>query len=128
MPTRERVRQFIALVEQNQFVEAIERFYAEDGSMQDNEGPVRQGRDGLVAGEKATLAAMDAIRTRPVETVLVDGDHVVIRWVFDMTFANGATAVMEELALQEWRGDLIWREKFFYDPAWRNAAVAPNAS
>jgi hypothetical protein len=125
MPTRERVRQFIALVEENQFVEAIEQFYAEDASMQDNEGPVRQGRETLVAGEEAVLAGMGSIRTRPVEAFLVDGDRVVIRWVFDMTFANGATAVMEELALQEWRGDLIAREKFFYDPAWRNAAVAP---
>ena len=123
MPTRERVREFIAEVEAGRFVEAIEGFYAEDASMQDNDGPVRQGRAALVAGEKATLAAVSAIRTRPVETFLVDGDHVVIRWVFDFTFAGGGQATMDELALQTWAGDRIVRERFYFDPAWRNSAV-----
>jgi hypothetical protein len=125
MPTRERVQSFIAEVEAGRFVEVIEDFYTEDASMQDNDGPLRQGRDVLVAGEKATLAAVGAIRTRPVETVLVDGDHVVVRWVFDFTFADGRQATMDELALQTWRGDRIVRERFYYDPAWSRAAAEP---
>ena len=125
MPTRERVQNFIAEVEAGRFVEAIEGFYAEDASMQDNDGPVRQGRDVLVAAEKATMAAVSAIRTRPVETFLVDGDQVVIRWVFDFTFADGRQASMDELALQTWRGDRIVRERFYFDPGWRKAAALP---
>ena len=119
MPTRERVQAFIAEVEAGRFVEAIEGFYAENASMQDNDGPVRKGRDALVAGEKATMAAVSAIRTRPVETVLVDADQVVIRWVFDFTFADGRQATMDELTLQTWAGDRIAHERFYYDPAWR---------
>ena len=126
MPTRERVRDFIAEVEAGRFVEAIEGFYAEDASMQDNDGPVRAGRATLVADEKAAMAAVSAIRTRPVETLLIDGDHVVIRWVFDFTFAGGGQATMDELALQTWDGDRIVRERFYYDPAWRKAAAKPS--
>ena len=125
MPTRERVQQFIAEVEAGRFVEAIEDFYAEDASMQDNDGPVRQGRDVLVSGEKTAMAAVSAIRTRPVETFLVDGDHVVIRWVFDFTFTGGRQATMDELALQTWRGDRVVRERFYYDPAWGKAPANP---
>ena len=125
MPTRERVGDFIATVEAGRFVEAIEAFYAETASMQDNDGPLRSGRAILVEGEKATLAAVSAIRTRPVETVLIDGDQVVIRWVFDFTFAGGAQATMDELALQVWDGDRIVRERFYFDPGWSKAAAKP---
>ena len=57
------------------------------------------------------------MRTRRVETCLVDGDGVVINWVFEMTGEDGATRVMDELALQTWDGDRIAAERFFYDPA-----------
>jgi ketosteroid isomerase-like protein len=124
MPTRERVAAFIAMVEADRFVDAIEGFYAEDASMQDNDAPPRLGRAALVAAEEATLAAI-SIHTRPVETYLVDGDKVVIRWVFEVTFADGRRGVMDELALQEWQGDRIVRERFFYDPAWPKSAVEP---
>ena len=41
---------------------------------------------------------------------------VAINWVFDFTYPSGRTARIDEVALQEWRGDRIFRERFFYDP------------
>src|SRR6267142_2717702 len=49
MPTRERVQAFVAMVEANEFVEAISQFYTDDATMQENLGAVRVGRDALVA-------------------------------------------------------------------------------
>ena len=49
----------------------------------------------------------------------MDADQVVIRWVFDFTFADGRQATMDELTLQTWAGDRIAHERFYYDPAWR---------
>ncbi|HEY2661324.1 MAG TPA: nuclear transport factor 2 family protein [Caulobacteraceae bacterium] len=119
MPTRGRVLAFIARVEQGDYVGAIEDFYAQDATMQDNDGAPRGGREALVAQEKATMSAVTQIATRPVERWLVDGDRVAINWVFDFTFRDGSTAVMDEIAFQEWSGDRIQRERFYYDPAWR---------
>ena len=119
MPTRERVEAFIARVERGDYVGAIEDFYTEDATMQDNDAAPRGGREALMAQEKATMAAVKQIATRPVERWLVDGDRVAINWVFEFTFANGTKAVMDEIAFQEWRGDRIARERFYYDPAWR---------
>ena len=50
-------------------------------------------------------------------THLVDGDRVVINWVFEMTGSDGVARVMDELALQTWDGDRIATERFYYDPA-----------
>ena len=116
MPSRQTVRAFIELVEQGQYVEAIEQFYAPHASMQENSQPPRRGRDTLVAYEKAVMAACSAMRTLPVESVLVDGDFVVIHWVFEFTRHSGKTLRIDELAHQRWEGDEIVEERFFYDP------------
>jgi hypothetical protein len=117
MPSRATVQSFIALVERGEYVQAIEDFYHLDASMQENGLPPRVGREALVAHEKAVLAGLEAMRTRRVETFLLDGDRVAINWVFEMTSPDGAMRVLDELALQFWDGDRIRRERFYYDPA-----------
>lgn len=115
MPTPARVAAFVAMVEAGQYVEAIEAFYAEDASMQENLGRVTVGRTALVENEKAALRRNDIV-ARKGSTVLVDGDHVAIRWVFEMTDDTRTTRVLDEIAWQRWDGDRIVEERFYYDP------------
>ena len=116
MPSRERVMALIAMVEQGKYVEAIEEFYSEDATMQENGEPPRGGRDRLVEGERKVLAAHKEARTLPGSSYVLDGDQTVIRWTFVFTRPDGRSFCMEELALQRWRGDRIAEERFFYDP------------
>lgn len=116
MPSRHTVQAFIALVEQGQYVEAIEQFYAPHASMQENSQPPRRGREVLIAYERAVIAACSAMRTLPVESFLVHGDFVVIHWVFEFTRHSGKTMRIDELAHQRWEGEKIVEERFFYDP------------
>jgi ketosteroid isomerase-like protein len=116
MPARERVQALVAMVEAGRFVEAIEEFYHPDAAMQENLAPPRVGRDRLVADEKATMARFATMHTHPVDTLLVDGDRVVIRWRFEFTPAEGPPMRLDELALQRWDGDRIAEERFYYDP------------
>jgi len=104
------------MVEQGHYVEAIEQFYAPDASMQENSQPPRCGRDTLVTYERAVIAACSAMRTLPVESFLVDGDFVVIHWIFEFTRKSGKTMRIDELAHQRWQGEKIVEERFFYDP------------
>lgn len=117
MPSRERVAAFVATVESGAHAEAIAGFYTEDASMQENNAPPRVGRDVLVEAERRMLARTTDMQTEPAGLMLVDGDEVVIRWVFHMTGPDGKRRRLEELSHQTWRGDRIWRERFFYDPA-----------
>lgn len=117
MLSRERVREFVSTVERGEYIRAIEDFYHPHATMQENGQPPRAGRQALVDHERKVLAGLKDMRTRPVETYLVDGDRVVINWVFEMTCEDGATRVMDELALQTWDGDRIATERFYYDPA-----------
>jgi ketosteroid isomerase-like protein len=116
MPSRERLNEFIAVVESGDHAGAIERYYTEDSSMQENAAAPRVGRDALVAHELGVLARMSHVYSKAVSSV-VEGDNVAIHWIFELTDKSGKVHRIDEVSLQKWRGDKIFRERFFYDPS-----------
>ncbi len=125
MPNPQTLEAFVALVEAGRFVEAIERFYADDATMQENHRPPRVGKAALIAGERKVLEGTRSVRARCVRPLFVNGDEVVIRWQFEFEDAYRTVARVDELALQRWRGERIVQEKFFYDPAQLKPGAAP---
>jgi ketosteroid isomerase-like protein len=117
MPSRERVLVFIERVVSGDHVGAIEDFYTEDASMQENGNPPRVGRSALVEHETKALACVAEMRTLPVDHFAIYGDTVFIHWIFDMVAKDGTIRRLDEIAVQQWRGDRIFRERFYYDPA-----------
>ena len=119
MPTTETLERFIAQVEANAHAEACEAFYTAQSSMQENQAPPRVGRDAHVANERKVMARAKSVQSTCVRPVFVNGDRVVIRWIFHFEWLDGAVTHMEELAYQRWEGERIAEETFFYDPAQR---------
>jgi hypothetical protein len=116
MPTLATVENFIARVESNAHVEAIEEFYTEGASMQENNEPPRVGREVLVAHEARALERAASVSSQCVRPVFIGGDHVVVRWIFEFIGHDGSVRRLEELAWQRWEGERIAQEQFFYDP------------
>lgn len=115
-PLQASVDAFIRLVEAGQTVEAMERFYAEHASMQENAEAPRTGKPALIAHERAALASIARLQARCVRPVFTAGDRVVLRWVFEIEDRKGRCVRFEELAYQRWEAGLIAEEQFFYDP------------
>jgi SnoaL-like domain len=119
MPSAETLERFIAMVERNAHIEAIEEFYTVDASMQENQEAPRVGRNAHAANERRVLSKAKTLTSRCVRPVFVNGDSVVIRWIFQFEWLDGTVTRMEELAYQRWEGDRIAEETFFYDPVQR---------
>ena len=119
MPAPETLERFIARVEENAHVEAIEEFYTEGASMQENQSLPRVGRDAHVANERKVFARAKSLSSKCVRPVFLNGDRVVIRWIFRFEWLDGTITCMEEIACQRWEGERIAEETFFYDPAQR---------
>ena len=117
MPDPVTLEAFIAMVESGEHVKAIEQFYAEDATMQENHRAPRVGRNTLMANESKALSRIRSVDSQCIRPVFVNGENVVIRWVFVFTGKDGKQSRMEELACQRWAGGRIREEKFFYDPA-----------
>src|SRR5262245_31809068 len=128
MPSTATLERFIARVEAGAHAEAIEEFYTAGASMQENEIPPRVGRDVLVANERRVLAKTKFVRSRCVRPVFVDGDRVVIRWVFEFEFLDGSTMRMEELAYQRWEGAGRGGEVLLRSRATAIGAIGPGPS
>ena len=116
MSIRERVMEFVARVERQEFLEVMPEFYAADAQAQENNEPPRVGLPALLAHERNSLAKFPTTRGRCLSPVVIDGDRVVIHWRFEFDHPSGAVLSLEELAWQTWRGDRLVSERFFYDP------------
>jgi hypothetical protein len=88
-------------------------------SMQENQSPPRVGLDKHVVAERNVMSRAKSISSQCVRPVFVNGDRVVIRWIFHFEWLDGTVTHMEELAYQRWEGERIAEETFFYDPAQR---------
>ena len=117
MPIRQTVERFVELVEAGQGVAALDEFYAENASMQENQSAPRIGKAALLAHEIAAQASVSNMTARCIRPILIEGDTVVIRWTFDYVDGQGRPVQFEELAYQRWTGERIREEQFFYDPA-----------
>jgi hypothetical protein len=124
MPTHATLEAFIATVEAGRFVEAIERFYDDAATMQENHRPPRVGKAALIANERKVIEGTRSVKARCLRPVFVHGDEVVVRWAFEFEDRVGVIARIDELALQLWQGEQIVQEKFFYDPAQMKPAGA----
>jgi hypothetical protein len=116
MPKQDTLERFIARVESNAHVEAIHEFYTENASMRENMKEPRGGRAALMERERKTMERAKDVRSQCVRPVFVNGDHVVVRWIFDFEWPDGTRTHLEELAYLRWVGERIAEEQFFYDP------------
>ena len=117
MPSQEIGERFITRVEENEHDKAIEEYYSKDASMQENQSEPRIGRDLLVENERKVLAKVKSMTSKCIRPVFINGENVVIRWVFQFEWLDGTITNVEEMAYQRWEGEHIAEEKFFYDPA-----------
>ena len=117
MSTRERVQELVGYVQAGRIPEAIERFYADGATMQENRQPPTVGKAANLARELAFGDSVERWHEVTARSIAVDGDQVLIEWVFEYTTREGQRIRMEEVAQQTWRDGKIVRERFFYDSA-----------
>jgi ketosteroid isomerase-like protein len=116
MPTKPRVQALVTAVEEGRVLEAMQEFYADDVVMQESNGTATVGKAANLERERQFFGSITDARTRAL-SVLVDGDHAAVHWLFEFTGADGARFRMDQVALQTWRGERIAHERFYYDSA-----------
>jgi len=121
MSTQENVEKLIELVQRGEFLEAIEKYYAPNATMQENLQPasMRTGLPALLEGERQALARFHFHQHRAASFV-VNANRAAINWIFEVSEQSGKRYVLDEIAYQEWQDGKIIRERFYYDPGLRN--------
>ena len=126
MPTRDQVTRLVRLVEANRILDAIDEFYDENVSMQDNLNAPVVGKAANRERERAFFGGI-TVHRHDALSVAIDGEQVVIHWLLEFTGGDGKRYRLDQLAQQEWNNGLIVRERFYYDSA-RIAADGTSAA
>lgn len=116
MPTLARLENFINSVEQDPHDRVIQEFYTDDASIQENQNEPRVGKENLIKNEQGMLSKAFRVKSECIRPFFQTDNKVIIKWKFRFEWKDNSFSEIEELTLQEWEGEKIKREQFFYDP------------
>ena len=116
MPTKETIESFINAVENKPHDKVIEQFYTDDASIQENQNVPRLGKENLIKNEQGMLSKALRVHSKCIRPFFQIENKVIIKWHFRFEWRNNTITEIEELAYQEWEGNKIKQEQFFYDP------------
>lgn len=112
----ERVNDLTQMIQQGQVLEAFEKYYAEEVTMQENETEPIVGKDACRAKEEAFVNNIVAFRKADVESIVVGDNLTVVQWGFDFTHAEWGERNYNQIAVQRWNEEgQIVNEKFYYN-------------
>ena len=113
MSIRNDVQAVIDGILKGEILETFDRFYADDVVMSENGVDERVGK---AANRECEEAFVNGVTFHGAEVgeVLVDGDHSVVEWVFDLTPNGGDRVLQKQAAVQTWRDGQIVREVFYH--------------
>ena len=112
---KENVKLLNNLITRNEMLEAMQRFYSEGITMQENEEELRQGKAFCIEHEKRNLERMTFVSNRLLNQAIDEEKQVVFgEWEFVFTNKKGQTFRLTEVSVQQWEDGFVIREKFYY--------------
>jgi|RhiMethySRZTD1v2_1073278.scaffolds.fasta_scaffold337030_2 ketosteroid isomerase-like protein len=111
---RKNVQELVELVQANRALEAFERHYAEDCTMQELDGSTRVGKSANLAHEREFLSQITKVRAFACDGFVVSGDTAFVVWRLDVDLAVRGTMKLCEVAIQRWREGKIVHERFVH--------------
>jgi molybdenum-dependent DNA-binding transcriptional regulator ModE len=116
MTYKEKAQDIYSMMASGQLMDAFEKYYAENIVMTEPRG-TREGKSTCREYEKNFLASIEDFHGLDVKSVTSDEDNGVttVVSVMDVTLKGMGRVQMEQAAVQEWDGDQIKKETFYYD-------------
>ena len=108
------VKDHISLILAGKALEGLEKYYAEDAVMQENDQPPRVGKATNRAFEQDFFSKVTTVRTLANDGYVVSGNRAFVVWRVDIDHAEWGTINNTQVAIQEWKDGRIVREKFVY--------------
>lgn len=102
---------------QGKMLDAFEKYYHKDVEMVEATGEVRKGKDFNREFEKKFMESIKEFHGFGVKSITsneAEGITMVESWM-EITFQAGMKTMMEEVAVQKWKGDQIIHERFYYN-------------
>lgn len=109
------VDQLNQMILEGKILDAFYKFYAPEIVMQDNNYPVREGKEVNRKYEEAFVNGLTEFRGARVLNTLISDGMAVVEWWFDYTHKDYGVRNYKQLAVQRWKNGQIVEEKFYYN-------------
>ncbi len=110
------VLQLNQLIISGETIEAMERFYAENVTMQENDELPRVGKPICIEHEKAMLSSVKSLKSTLLNQAIDHQNQVVFsEWIFEFTNHKDKTSILQEISVQQWQNGQVAYEKFYYN-------------
>lgn len=110
------VLQLNQLIISGETIEAMERFYAENVTMQENDDSPRVGKLVCLEHEKSMLFSVKSLKSTLLNQAIDHQNQVVFsEWKFEFTNHKDKTSILQEISVQHWQEGQIQHEKFYYN-------------
>ena len=112
----EKINDLNAMVLQGKALEAFDKYYADNVVMEEPMGK-REGKVACREYEIQFLNNVQDVHDLQVTKIAADEDNgvVFVENMMDVTFKDGNRVKMEQTSVQQWEGDQIVHERFYYD-------------
>ena len=100
-----------------QLMEAFEKYYHEEVVMIEGTGETTAGKDANREREQKFLASIAEFHGAGVEAIAANEETKVTMaevWM-DVTFQDGNRVKLEQVTVQQWEGETIVKERFYYN-------------
>lgn len=102
-----------AMILDGKIMEAFERFYADDCTLQEGaEAPI-VGKDANRDREQTFVGGLTELRAARLEDVAVGDDVTMSVWHFDYTHGEWGSHTYDQVAVRKWRDGKIVSERFY---------------
>jgi len=102
------------MILQGQALEAFDQFYHEDVVMQENDQPEIIGKEANRKREEEFFSSITEFRGAMPLKVTIGENTTMVEWHFDYTHKDWGMKNYTQVAVQEWQGGKIIKEKFYY--------------
>lgn len=103
------------MISEGKILEAFEKYYADEVTMQENEGALRVGKDANREYEKAFVEGITEFHSYKNLGIAVGDNYSTIESFMDVTHKDWGRAARSQVAVQHWADGKIISEKFYYD-------------
>jgi hypothetical protein len=94
-------------------LEAFEKFYADDCTLQEGTDDPIVGKDANRAREKMFVEGITEFRGAAVHDVAIGDDVTMSVWHFDYTHGEWGSHTYDQVAVRQWKDGRIVRERFY---------------
>jgi hypothetical protein len=102
------------LVLEGRLMDAFEKYYHEDVSMQENNAAPTVSKSANRDREAAFLASITEFRSAEVKGVAVGDNISYVTWHYDYTHKDWGLRNYTQVSVQQWKEGKIIKEQFIY--------------